>query len=80
MLIEQFITDLKTAYPVEVVDYTYSTVNGWDPLIIKLKMNDLTKFISKYNYSGTFRTVRYTVTGQNVFFHAKVGNDILLML
>lgn len=79
-LIDEFVKDIESNYNAKVVDYNYGPFDGWNPLILKLNQSDLLKFISKFNYSGNWKSVHYQVNGNEIAFRSTIGNEILSML
>ncbi len=80
MTAKQFIEKLESTFNVKAIHPNYETLNGWNPLILELNQAHLFRFISRYGYSGNWRSAKYSVVGNQITFYATVGDDIARML
>lgn len=63
-----------------VVDFEFSPINGWSPLILKPSQEKLMLFLVTYGYSGEYNGVAYKVQENSIIFTSYVGKNIEDML
>lgn len=79
-LIKNFLDKLSSSYNVEISYYQY-TLEGWNPLALKMNLEMVKQFIRTYQDKGKFMEVTYHVQSDNtIVFYSSKGANIEMMV